>query len=182
MGLLAKISNNTVIYLDKDSVTMTNAETIKKLNDALNTLINAYELLQEDNNGLKNRITELEDEVLELETVKEDLENNVTTLHTSTEEDNSNINSMLGKIESLLTTKVNEDNSSIQESTEKEEIEPEVIEEAAEPEIIEDEKENTNSLYDSNNYQNEVEKEKTEDTSNKIDLNRMASLLNGFNN
>ena len=54
---------------------MTNAETISKLNEALSTLIKAYEELQEENTGLKARINELEDEVLELESAKEDLEN-----------------------------------------------------------------------------------------------------------
>ncbi len=88
---------------------MTNAETISKLNNALNTLIKAYEELEAKNTNLENRITELEDEVLELETVKEDLELNVNDFKTNTEEDNSNISSMLGKIEGLLNKKVSDD-------------------------------------------------------------------------
>ena len=169
---------------------MTNAETINKLNSALNTLINAYEELQEENNSLKNRITELEDDVLELETVKEDLENNVTSLNTST---------MLGKIESLLTTKINEDSPSAEIVEPEDDNDPEdeeddrndrqndtksdnekrVEERKEEPRVVE---EKNNSSYNARNYKNDPIKEKPEDTSNKIDLNRMASLLNGFNN
>ena len=53
---------------------MTNAETITKLNGALQTLIKAYEELQDKNNNLKERVAELEDEVLNLELSKEGLE------------------------------------------------------------------------------------------------------------
>lgn len=67
---------------------MTNAETILKLNEALSTLIKAYEELQGDNTSLKNRINELEDEVLELESTKEDLEKNVDELKDHTQKDN----------------------------------------------------------------------------------------------
>ena len=82
MELLAKFSNNNQINnnINKDQLTMTNAETISKLNNALNTLIKAYEELQEEKYSLETRVSELEDEVLDLETVKEDLETNVTDL------------------------------------------------------------------------------------------------------
>ena len=43
---------------------MTNAETILKLNEALTSLIKAYEELQGENGVLKQRVNELEDEVL----------------------------------------------------------------------------------------------------------------------
>ena len=66
---------------------MTNAETISKLNNALSTLIKAYEELQDENNNLKNRITELEDEVLYLEAAKEDLEKNVDEFKNNTHKD-----------------------------------------------------------------------------------------------
>jgi hypothetical protein len=43
MELLAKFCNNTIIKnnTNKDLITMTNAETISKLNNALSTLIKA---------------------------------------------------------------------------------------------------------------------------------------------
>ena len=70
---------------------MTNAETITKLNNALQTLIKAYEELQGDNNNLKQRVAELEDEVLNLELAKESLEGDLTSLKSNTEQDKTNI-------------------------------------------------------------------------------------------
>ena len=99
---------------------MTNAETISKLNNALSTLIKAYEELQEHNNNLKSRINELEDEVLELEGAKEDLEKNVDEFKNHTQEDKSNISSMLGKIESILNRKSSDNtNASSSNTTQK---------------------------------------------------------------
>lgn len=173
---------------------MTNAETISKLNNALNTLIKAYEELQGDNENLKNRIIELEDEVLDLESAKEELElnkleleTNLSDMNDSTEEDNSNISSMLGKIESLLHNSTDE--ASKDKKTENEEVIEEPVEEEALSndnieEIIEDEvKEEPNALNSFDNLSIKVEEKKEDESnSNKIDLNRMASLLNGFNN
>ena len=81
---------------------MTNAETILKLNEALTSLIKAYQELQADNGVLNQRINELEDEVLNLELIKEDLEKSVNELKSNTEEDKSTIYSMLGQIEGIL--------------------------------------------------------------------------------
>ena len=152
---------------------MTNAETISKLNNALSTLIKAYEELQDENNNLKNRITELEDEVLDLEAAKEDLEKNVDEFKNNTQEDRSNISTMLGKIESILNKKSPLDTTSNSSSIKVEE-KKEVETNKEEPNIL-----NTNP----NSFENVLQKEevKEESNSNKIDLNRMASLLNGFN-
>ncbi|PRM89564.1 hypothetical protein [Aliarcobacter cryaerophilus] len=81
---------------------MTNAETILKLNEALTSLIKAYQGLQGENGVLKQRVNELEDEVLNLELIKEDLEKSVKELNTNTEEDKNTIYSMLGQIEGIL--------------------------------------------------------------------------------
>lgn len=81
---------------------MTNAETILKLNEALTSLIKAYEELQGENVVLKQRVNELEDEVLNLELIKEDLEKSVNELKSNTEEDKNTIYSMLGQIEGIL--------------------------------------------------------------------------------
>ncbi|MCT7542984.1 26S proteasome regulatory subunit family protein [Aliarcobacter cryaerophilus] len=81
---------------------MTNAETILKLNEALTNLIKAYEELQGENGVLKQRVNELEDEVLNLELIKEDLEKSVNELKSNTEEDKNTIYSMLGQIEGIL--------------------------------------------------------------------------------
>ena len=81
---------------------MTNAETILKLNEALTSLIKAYEELQGENGVLKQRVNELEDEVLNLELIKKDLEKSVNELKSNTEEDKNTIYSMLGQIEGIL--------------------------------------------------------------------------------
>ena len=81
---------------------MTNAETILKLNEALTSLIKAYQGLQGENGVLKQRVNELEDEVLNLELIKEDLEKSVNELKSNTEEDKNTIYSMLGQIEGIL--------------------------------------------------------------------------------
>lgn len=146
---------------------MTNAETISKLNEALGTLIKAYEELQEENTGLKARINELEDEVLELESTKEDLEKNVDEFKDHTEKDKSNISTMLGKIESILTKKSSDKAPSTPTSS-------------VTPEVKEKVEEKPNDIF-SASVNTEKEAPKEESNSGKIDLNRMASLLNGFN-
>jgi len=162
---------------------MTNAETILKLNEALSTLIKAYEELQEENTGLKARINELEDEVLDLESAKEDLEKNVDEFKDHTQKDKSNISTMLGKIESILNKKSSSTTpSATPVSTPNTTATPEVLKEKAEEkkdDIFSASVNPTtaNSLYDNT----KKEEPKEESNSNKIDLNRMASLLNGFN-
>ena len=158
---------------------MTNAETISKLNNALSTLIKAYEELQDENTGLKARINELEDEVLDLESAKEDLEKNVDEFKNHTEKDKSNISTMLGKIESILTKKSSSNAPSVTSiaTSSAPEIEKEKIEEKKDDIFSTPVNSNVNSLYDNT----KKEEPKEESNSNKIDLNRMASLLNGFN-
>lgn len=149
---------------------MTNAETISKLNEALGTLIKAYEELQDENTNLKARINELEDEVLELESTKEDLEKNVDEFKDHTEKDKSNISTMLGKIESILTRKSSDKAPSTTTSSVS----------SVTPEIKEKVEEKPNDIFSASlNVEKEIPKE--ESNSGKIDLNRMASLLNGFN-
>ena len=149
---------------------MTNAETISKLNEALGTLIKAYEELQDENANLKARINELEDEVLELESTKEDLEKNVDEFKDHTEKDKSNISTMLGKIESILSKKSSDKTPSTTTSSVS----------SVTPEIKEKVEEKPNDIF-STSLNVEKETPKEESNSGKIDLNRMASLLNGFN-
>jgi chromosome segregation ATPase len=177
MELLAKFCNNTTLNnnTNKDLITMTNAETILKLNEALSTLIKAYEELQEDNTGLKARINELEDEVLDLESAKEDLEKNVDEFKNHTEKDKSNISSMLGKIESILNKKSSSTSTSSNHTSSTPAETPKEKTEEKKDDIF-----SNPSNPASNTLLDNVKKEE-ESNSNKIDLNRMASLLNGFN-
>lgn len=156
---------------------MTNAETISKLNQALEQLITAYEELQNEYTELKDENSALQDKINGLESENRDLEDNVNVLQDSTEKDSTNINSMLGKIEGLLSKKVNsskEDNKedvktpseSVSISSDNDTFELEETPSSAKPfEKKEEEGANNDSSSE-----------------NKIDLNRMASLLNGFNN
>jgi FtsZ-binding cell division protein ZapB len=162
---------------------MTNTETISKLNNALNTLINAYEELQEENSELKKNVEGLETALLDVMTSKEELEDEINNLNDGKEEDNSNINTMLGKIESLLTQKVNDDVSVTKDKEEV--ITKEKEDETKEPSLLDTTNEqasffNDNDIKEENETKPKEDEFKTDD--NKIDLNRMASLLNGFNN
>ncbi|MFW3405215.1 hypothetical protein ACN9J7_11625, partial [Aliarcobacter butzleri] len=67
-----------LIYItNKVLITMTNAQTISKLNNTITTLIKAYEELQEENSGLKGKVSEIEEKVLELELSNEDIEKDI---------------------------------------------------------------------------------------------------------
>ncbi len=137
---------------------MNNNETIAKLNEALSKLITAYEKLQEENNVLNNQIEKLTLEKSSLIKEKESLEEDLSKYEDVNVQQNNNINSMLGKIESLL----GHDKKSDAKPTSREHNEEKY-----------------------HNFANELPKEepenKAENSSGKLDLNRMASLLNGLN-
>lgn len=153
----------------------TNTDTVLKLSEALNTLIQAYEELQKENDALKLQKGNLEKELSEINNEKEELETNFDELNETTEKQETNINSMLGKIESLLGVK----------TAPKKELQDIVIEpketETAEVAAPDESSEIEESIFNSpiNNEVKKDEPEKEED--DKLDLNRMASLLNGFN-
>jgi len=162
-------------------------ETISKLSEALNTLIGAYEELQKENDKLNTQVQELSQEKDELSLEKEqitmdknNLQKDVSALSDNSNHQNDSMYSMLNKIESLL-------GNDMGNEEEKEEQLPSHSEEVLEAQLDEVIKESVsyeNIDLNSNNSDNEhKEKEapNTEEQSGKIDLNRMASLLNGFN-
>ncbi|MCR1815057.1 hypothetical protein [Aliarcobacter butzleri] len=157
---------------------MTNAETISKLNNALTTLIKAYEELQEENSGLKGKVSELEEKVLELELSNEDLEKDINQLKGHTEEDKSNLSSILGKIENILNRKVETTSPNTTNS-----FDFDAKDEEKKEEIDEKKEEEQNILnLDTNSFANVLQqKDEKKEESNKLDLSRMSSLLNGFN-
>ncbi|MCG3711470.1 hypothetical protein ACN2CX_05595 [Aliarcobacter butzleri] len=158
---------------------MTNAETISKLNNALTTLIKAYEELQEENSGLKGKVSELEEKVLELELSNEDLEKDINQLKGHTEEDKSNLSSILGKIENILNRKVETTSTNVSINS----FDFDSKEDEIKEEVVEEKKEEENILnLDSNSFANVLQqKDEKKEESNKLDLSRMSSLLNGFN-
>lgn len=133
---------------------MNNNETIAKLNEALSKLITAYEKLQEENNVLNNQVEKLTLDKSSLQKEKESLEADLSKYDDVNQQQNNNINSMLGKIESLL----GHDKKS--EST------------TSTP---------SDSVFPSGGSINIPDIDaKNESNSGKLDLNRMASLLNGL--
>jgi len=159
-------------------------ETINKLSEALNTLITAYEELQGENNKLEVVITQLkaekanvqeeknklEEEKTKVEQEKNSLQDNLTTLSDNSEEQNNSMYNMLDKIELLLSNEV-----AVPTYEKKDEEASEVIEKEPILESQANIEEEVTSLL------TEDKKEPENNSDNKIDLNRMASLLNGFN-
>ncbi len=166
---------------------MTNAETIAKLNDALEKLIkgyeelqNSYEQLQDENNKLNSEVSNLKDKIADLEENKRILEDNVNELQDNTEKDSSNISSMLDKIEGLLNKK---NHPAAPNYSKKEEGSnyPSFLEKEHSDNILDiDSSESSNKDF-KDSFGGIVEEKKQDESSDKIDLNRMASLLNGFN-
>ncbi|NQY92630.1 MAG: hypothetical protein HRT43_00570 [Campylobacteraceae bacterium] len=152
-------------------------ETINKLSEALNTLIKAYEELQTENNGLQSVITQLkadksklEDEKNKAERENNNLQNNLNTLSDNSEEQNSSMYNMLDKIELLLSKEV-------AMPTYEKKDEPKDV-------VLEDNRIDESQKAVDEEVSTLLADEKPEpaaNTENKIDLNRMASLLNGFN-
>jgi uncharacterized protein YoxC len=132
---------------------MTNEQTIEKLNDALNQLIEAYEVLLDKNNNLKKDI-EVKNEIIS------DLEAKLDEVNGTTEVQSTKMDGMLSRIQSLLGSS----DTSFSKTTDTQEDE---IDLRIEPGL-------------DFNDENEVE-DTSSSNENKIDLGRMESLLNGLN-
>ena len=146
---------------------MSNNETIVKLNEALSKLITAYEKLQEENNVLNNQIEKLTLEKSSLMKEKESLEEDLSKYEDVNQQQNTNINSMLGKIESLLGHEKKSEMPSKYEEEEKYSAYSNPVSEL------------TKDIPQKDEY--ETKSENSNNSSGKLDLNRMASLLNGLN-
>jgi len=163
-------------------------ETINKLSEALNTLITAYEELQGENNKLEVVITQLKEEKANVEQEKNKLEeakakveeenfslqDNLTTLSDNSEEQNTSMYNMLDKIELLLSNEVAVPTYNKKEAAQ---------ETSVNKPVVNQEPEKSQSIVDDevSTLLQEDKKEPENNPDNKIDLNRMASLLNGFN-
>ena len=149
---------------------MTNTQTIEKLNDGLVQLIDAYEILQEKNN-------KLEDEISELKAQNADLEYKLSDFSTNNEVQTSKMDGMLNKIQTLL-----KPSSTIAETPiVKEEIVEEIIEDKLDLDISVEESESILDIKLDDNS-NDIKDDFKQESTNKIDLGRMESLLNGLNN
>ena len=136
-----------------------NQITIQKLENAINTLLNAYEELQEKSKQKDETITNLKETIVMLEEDIANLENN-------SGKQNSTLGSMLGKIESILDPK-KQDNQNEQTN------------------------DNTNPTlsFENNKQDNQISTINIDDIivnpakipTKNIDEDRMNKLLGGFN-
>jgi len=133
---------------------MTNQETIEKLNDALNQLIDAYEILQLKNNETNKK---LEDQIAK----NKELEFQLSDLNTVTDKQENKMDGMLSKIQKLLSSPKTDVLDSSKEYTDG----------------------FNNSIPDSilDIKLDGKNESKSDDKATKIDFGRMESLLNGLN-
>ncbi len=132
---------------------MTNQETIEKLNDALNQLIDAYEILQLKNNETNKK---LEEQIAK----NKDLEFQLSDLNTVTDKQENKMDGMLSKIQKLLSSPKTDVLSGSKEYTDG----------------------FNNGIPDSIlDIKLDRKDDKVEEKATKIDFGRMESLLNGLN-
>ncbi len=164
---------------------MQDNNTVQQLSDALNELLNAYDKLKNENNNLKEDKESLEKKVSDLEQENEDLIEKIEALTDTTQHHTNEIDTMLGRIKTILDTDETKPlDASASESSNMEEP------------VIKEEKHSLNSegdLLDIVNSELTLQEEEThieieqtkpknESSDKEIDLGRMQSLLNGFNN
>lgn len=135
--------------------------TVQQLSKALNQLLNAYESLQEETKDLKDENTKLKEKVEDFEVRNRELDSRLCALNDTTKHNSNEMDTMLGRIETILGPNM-------------EEIKEEIIEEIES--TIQEPKEELieKSLY--------PEEEANKEDNKEIDLGRMQSLLNGFSN
>jgi chromosome segregation ATPase len=147
---------------------MTNTDPFEKLNDALTQLIEAYELLQNEKQAIEidlknvNEMNDsLEKDIDVLNNQKADLEYKVSDYTSSSDDQTNKMDGMLSKIQSLLNANEKEDTKeSLVMSSEDSDSENEILD--------------IDLRVEEHNDHNK-------ESSSKIDLGRMESLLNGFN-
>ncbi len=163
--------------------------TVQQLSSALNQLLDAYEKIKDLNTELKSDKELLENELDNLTIKNNQLEEQLSSLSNETQTNSSQMDNMLNRISSILDTPKEESKIEMTEETldlvqeeeniesiTEEEITNEVIENIVKEveEIHNDEQNPTNDIP----IDNPIKKEEPKS----IDLGRMQSLLNGFNN
>ena len=139
--------------------------TVQQLSNALNQLLDAYETLQEENTKLKEENGLLKEEIDDLELRNRGLDSKVCALSDTTKHHSTEMDTMLGRIETILGPNL----SKTEEKTE--EVSDEILEE-----IVEEVAEESNLLDQQTSFYPK------QDENKEIDLGRMQSLLNGFSN
>ena len=155
---------------------MQDNNTVQQLSDALNELLDAYDKLKNENTNLQQENANKDTKISELELRNSDLEEQIEQLTDTTEQHTSEIDTMLGRIKNIL------------EDTNKNQASNEYVEQPSFNNMDEDEMvnivENELSMQEQTTMDIEFEekKENTSSSEREIDLGRMQSLLNGFNN
>lgn len=145
--------------------------TVQQLGQALNQLLDAYEDLQNKNNDLKK-------ELEQTQAKNEELEEKVKYLSSTTTEQNTEMDAMINRIESILGGSVlsSDMTQSNIEQQSKEELGDQELETTKQPDSTNE----TNDIPTQESYEEqEIKKDKDQD---QPDLGRMQALLNGFNN
>ena len=128
---------------------------VQQLSAALNQLLDAYENLQKENKELTAKLEDAENKNTELD-------NKINSLSSATNHQSTEMGDMLNRIETILSNPFGTSSDS-----EDMPVEPAQQEEE--------------SILDQNNEQISNETPQQDD-SKAVDLGRMQSLLNGFNN
>ena len=140
--------------------------TVHQLSKALNQLLDAYEVLQEESKNIKEENLMFKEEIGDLELRNRGLESRLSALNDTTELNSNEMDTMLGRIENILGSTVDEvekeEENIIENIVETPQEEDKVIEPVVE-------------TLDNQTYQNKNDNKE-------IDLGRMQSLLNGFGN
>ena len=134
--------------------------TVAQLSKALNQLLDAYEILQEEAKNLKEENTILKEEIDDLELRNRGLDSRLCALNDTTKHNSNEMDTMLGRIENILGP------------TEEEEVKA----------IIEEQVESILDTTTPDNSQENIPTTQQQEDNKEIDLGRMQSLLNGFSN
>jgi len=132
--------------------------TVQQLSKALNQLLDAYEILQEEAKQLTEENTTLKEEIDDLELRNRGLDSRLCALNDTTKHNSNEVDTMLGRIENILGP------TAVEEKIEEKVV---ILEEKIEEEI--------EAPVENNSHQNKEDNKE-------IDLGRMQSLLNGFSN
>lgn len=158
--------------------------TVQQLSDALSELLNAYDKLKNENTNLKDDNSNKDNKIAELETRNRDLEEQIEKLTDTTVYHTHEIDTMLGKIKTILDdTPENKEDHSEEFSIQKGEVFSSIDEELNEESTDINPADEKDSIEESETFNVEQDDEKQKSNSDReIDLGRMQSLLNGFNN
>ena len=166
---------------------MEDNSTVVQLKNALNQLLNAYESLKVETEELKADNSKMREDLESLEGVNTGLNDKLSSLNDTTDHHSVEMGEMLDRIESILGSEEEE----VKESEDENNLFPSVSEDLSEDEnSIENTEEENQTLeeqypqddkYNSEDSQTNIPFNNNNSTKD-IDLGRMQSLLNGFNN